>query len=689
MANPYHHESSGYPPDSSPPRGYVPPYQASYAALTNPNASFTTSPTPPLNRLSHLLNPASEPTSDLYSAHGRASYTDPDRDGASGDNINVCAPPRTTQLPSASRAFEMFMSNGSTDHYWTNKHRNNSFFVPSYLKGSSYIQKLEDVYRAQAAQRESQSSAAAATTSSSASLQNGHSPTSTSKQSPGSHFGMKIDVIERAPTSEYDDAVAPLPTKWNKDDKFGGLEVIGDGQEVKYNTSRSTREQDHEVCSIRADHAMPNQAGLYYFEISILSRRRDETSVCIGVSNKSVPLSRPPGWEPESWGYHGDDGEVYVGANVGKKYGARFGPGDFVGCGVNFRTRRIFFTRNGVIQNSGQPAARDIKGKLYPTIGVKKTGEHIRVNFGHTPFVFDIDAMMMKEQQAMRDSISQTSIDRLIPGMDETELIQQLVLQFLQHDGYVETARAFANEIQNEKQALNLSSNKIADGATIKDDEDANRRQRIRRAVLEGDIDRALKYTNLYYPHVLEENDHVYFKLRCRKFIEMVRRSAEPSNSGLSKKASSRTLNDVQSEMDVDEFDDEMETDGGSEADVDDQDLLAQTIEYGQALQAEFKDDPRRDVRRTLQDIFALLAYPNPLKVKELAPQLDRRGRAAVAEDLNSAILSSLGKSSRSALETLYGQTSVLLDYMREDGGSGSFVTIQSVIDDIPKSQPF
>lgn len=40
-------------------------------------------------------------------------------------------------------------------------------------------------------------------------------------------------------------------------------------------------------------------------------------------------------------------------------------------------------------------AFRDInKERLYPSVGMKKAGEHIRVNFGQDPFVFDIDGMM-------------------------------------------------------------------------------------------------------------------------------------------------------------------------------------------------------------------------------------------------------------------------------------------------------
>jgi hypothetical protein len=31
---------------------------------------------------------------------------------------------------------------------------------------------------------------------------------------------------------------------------------------------------------------------------------------------------------------------------------------------------------------------------LYPSVGMKKNNEHLRVNFGSAPFVFDIDSMM-------------------------------------------------------------------------------------------------------------------------------------------------------------------------------------------------------------------------------------------------------------------------------------------------------
>jgi hypothetical protein len=87
---------------------------------------------------------------------------------------------------------------------------------------------------------------------------------------------MTYDLIERAPTLDDDETIAPLPSKWNRDDKHGGLEVMAEGQEVKYTAQKAPGERDYEAFAIRADHAVPNQAGIYYYEMTILSRKRDE-----------------------------------------------------------------------------------------------------------------------------------------------------------------------------------------------------------------------------------------------------------------------------------------------------------------------------------------------------------------------------------------------------------------------------
>lgn len=71
------------------------------------------------------------------------------------------------------------------------------------------------------------------------------------------------------------------------------------------------------------------------------------TTIAIGFSSKSVSLNRAPGWEPESWGFHGDDGHIFASQNVGKHYEKPFSGGDTIGCGVNFRTQSAFFTKNG------------------------------------------------------------------------------------------------------------------------------------------------------------------------------------------------------------------------------------------------------------------------------------------------------------------------------------------------------
>jgi hypothetical protein len=73
------------------------------------------------------------------------------------------------------------------------------------------------------------------------------------------------------------------------------------------------------------------------------------------------------------------------------------------------------------------------------------------------------------------------------------------------------------------------------------------------------------------------------------------------------------------------------------------QKLTQETIEYGMVLKQEFASDPRREVKRALEDTFALIAYEN-VGESALAPLLERDGRVPVAEELNSAILGMFGQ---------------------------------------------
>ena len=121
-------------------------------------------------------------------------------------------------------------------------------------------------------------------------------------------------------------------------------------------------------------------------------------------------LSRPIGWEQESWGYHGDDGRAFAGQQSGKSYGPPFNKGDVIGCGINYRENNAFFTRNGIPLGKNLLIARQVyklyshrigiafhdvcRGRLYPAISLKRPDEKIKANFGQEPFVFNIDQLM-------------------------------------------------------------------------------------------------------------------------------------------------------------------------------------------------------------------------------------------------------------------------------------------------------
>ena len=99
------------------------------------------------------------------------------------------------------------------------------------------------------------------------------------------------------------------------------------------------------------------------------------------------------------------------------------------------------------------------------------------VNFGQRPFVFDIDGMMAREQMAVENEIMATKPTSLRPPSDEDTLIQELVAHFLAHDGYVETAKAFASERRAASVALRGTQDSSPGAIEVEDDLDAVNRQ--------------------------------------------------------------------------------------------------------------------------------------------------------------------------------------------------------------------
>lgn len=238
------------------------------------------------------------------------------------------------------------------------------------------------------------------------------------------------------------------------------------------------------------------------------------------------------------------------------------------------------------------------------------------------------------------------------------------------HDGYVETARAFAQEVATETAALSNGREQPLKKYEVEEDHEAISRNRmsmlcfhfvfvyfeiilislteIRVAILDGDIDKALKHTKAYYGNVLEEYPQIHFKLRCRKFLELMRQANELAPAAEASKRQRPTSPGISDEHAV--FDQEMELDDSENLDGEGMDteepeaaarfseLLTEAVQYGQQLCTDYQFEENGADKKMLTDIFSLVAYPEPQQSMH-GHYLDPAGRVAVAEELNSAIL--------------------------------------------------
>ncbi|PHZ15705.1 SPRY-domain-containing protein [Rhizopus microsporus ATCC 52813] len=301
-----------------------------------------------------------------------------------------------------------------------------------------------------------------------------------------------------------------LPTFWNSKDKSKNIDVGSNGIELTY---IGPGKQETHAALARSNFPMRPQCGIFYYEMKVISKGEDGY-IGIGFCCAENKTERLPGWDVDSWGYHGDDGHSFAGSGIGQNYGPCFTTGDVIGCGVNFADRSAFYTKNGKFLGTAFKQI-DVSKPLYPSVGLRTTGEKITTNFGHEPFMFDIEQYIKM--------ISRQSIDRT--PYTEYDL-NQLVLSYLIHHGYTKTAFAFV------KNTKSISDTDQEDTVTVRGT-GMEQRTAIRSAIIRGDIDDAIRLIQQHFPKLLDQGERgksVQLMLKCGKFVEMMREYSSSIN---------------------------------------------------------------------------------------------------------------------------------------------------------------
>ncbi|KAH7354612.1 concanavalin A-like lectin/glucanase domain-containing protein [Rhexocercosporidium sp. MPI-PUGE-AT-0058] len=192
--------------------------------------------------------------------------------------------------------------------------------------------------------------------------------------------------------------------KWSRQDRSQFIKVSPDGLQLWFSGPRDTTRGDYRGWAIRADHPLsfkhrPNSFS--YFETKILAAG-ERNVACIGFCTKDVALDKLPGWETNSWAYHGDDGRAFAGFIFAEEWDERFGTGDIIGCGLTPNTLRGFFTKNGKFLGAFDLYGLNGRDRLFPMVGMKEAGTRLQTNFGWQRFAYDIERNIGRDETKVK-----------------------------------------------------------------------------------------------------------------------------------------------------------------------------------------------------------------------------------------------------------------------------------------------
>ncbi|XP_010681236.2 ran-binding protein M homolog [Beta vulgaris subsp. vulgaris] len=392
-----------------------------------------------------------------------------------------------------------------------------------------------------------------------------------------------------------EDENEPLPNELNTVNSSGGFLVVStDKLSVKYT---NVNLHGHDVGVIQANHPAPVKRIMYYFEMTV-KNAGTKGQIAIGFTTESFKMRRQPGWEANSYGYHGDDGLLYRGHGKGETFGPTFTTGDVVGGGINYASEGVFFTKNGHVVGT---VYKDVKSQLFPTIAVHSQNEEVTVNFGEEEFLFDLESHEVEERLRQQSRIEKLSLPQNIS--------YGIVRSYLLHYGYEDTLNVLDAATSNSVPPINVSQQ----NGFIEQDKlyALNQRKTLRQLIRMGQIDDAFGKLRDWYPQIIpDDNSPVCFLLHSQNFIELVRVGK-----------------------------------------------LEDAVKYGRVELAKFFG--LEEYKELIRECVALLAYEEPLK-SPVGHLLGESQREIVADAVNAMVLST-NSGLKDPLSCLHSQLEKLL----------------------------
>lgn len=173
---------------------------------------------------------------------------------------------------------------------------------------------------------------------------------------------------------------APVYATWNPDDK---------ATEITLSNGNLTATSSYSKRKVRA--TIGHNSGKHYFEYTITTFRE---WLSLGVANSSMSLTGNDyiGDDANGWGYMNQGQKRHDGVNT--SYGSTYTT-DVIGVAVDFSSGKIWWSKNGVWQASGDPANgtnpafTSVTGSVFPAITIADEAV-ITANFGAAAFSYSV-----------------------------------------------------------------------------------------------------------------------------------------------------------------------------------------------------------------------------------------------------------------------------------------------------------